>query len=390
MINSRFKTEIPFYLTIATVFSFLLSLFLLQVFAGLLVILYLFEKYEDKKKGFDFFGSAFLVFVFVRIISVIFSEFQSISAESLYKDLLFYTSFFAFNFYLKVFDEKKYTIIINSFAAAAVVISLIGAIRFNLGSVERAQTFSSGYTTFSAYLLTGLGMQLFLFDETKPKRSILYWLIGTSLIIYGIIISLGRTNIAIGGLMFLIFIFMRKLKIRYAAIIVLLTAMLSIISFSANTLLVSQRIGTPLQLSDRDIIYKGAKEILFDHPVLGFGPRTFPEIFPDSLKSQLSDTGIGSWHNDFLQIYFESGILGEIAFLILLSLPFIVSIKYLNKKYIDKNSLRGALFSIGGLILSAVTSVFINSPVLSVVFAFLLAIIAREYKILSGLKKSDG
>ncbi len=388
MIKSRFNTEIPLYLTIATVFSFLLSLFLLQIFAGLLVILYLFEKFEDKKKGFDFFGLAFLVFIIVRIISIIFSEFPSVSAESIYKDMLFYLGFYALNFYLKVFDEKKYTIIINSFAAAAVLITLIGAIRFNLGAVERAQTFSSGYTTFSAYLLTGLGVQLFLFDDTKSKRSILIWMAGTAVILYGIIISLGRTNIAIAGLMFLIFIIIRKLKIRYAVIVILLTAVLSVISFSANTLLVSQRIGTPLQLSDRDIIYKGAKEILFDHPLLGFGPRTFPQIFPDSLKSQLSDTGIGSWHNDFLQIYFESGLLGEIIFLILLTMPFIISIKYLRKDYINKNILLGALFSIGGLILSAVTSVFINSPVLSVVFAFLFAIVARENKIFNSLKKS--
>jgi O-antigen ligase len=46
------------------------------------------------------------------------------------------------------------------------------------------------------------------------------------------------------------------------------------------------------------------------HPFVGFGPRTFREVFP--LMQQLADKGTSSWHNDFLQVYMESGLLGLI------------------------------------------------------------------------------
>ena len=44
------------------------------------------------------------------------------------------------------------------------------------------------------------------------------------------------------------------------------------------------------------------------HPIVGFGPRTFHEIFP--LFDAMPIRGVGSWHNDYLQVYMESGLLG--------------------------------------------------------------------------------
>ena len=380
MVNSKFKIEIPFYLMIAVAFSFLLSLFLLQLFAGLLVILYLFESFENKKKAFDVFGIAILIFGIVRILAIAFSEYPSLSVQSFYKEALFYLGFFAFNFYLKVFDDKKFFTIIKSFAIAAVIIALIGVVRFNLGNIERAESFSSGYATFSSYLLAVLGVQLFLFNKEKPDKKNILWLLASVIILCGIITSLGRTNIAAAVLITLVFFIIKRLNFRYIAVMLILTAGLSWISFMNNTFLVSERIESPSQLSDRNIIYEGAEEILFDHPVLGFGPRTFHKIFPEKLKKKFADPGIGSWHNDFLQIYFESGFLGELTFILLVIFPFIKGIKYLktNGDERNKNIVMGAMFGIGGLILSALTAGFIDSPVLAVVFSFLISIISRQ------------
>ena len=56
--------------------------------------------------------------------------------------------------------------------------------------------------------------------------------------------------------------------------------------------------------------------IVGQRPVFGFGLRTFHLIFP--LQQELPDQKVGSWHNDFLQIYMESGLVGLLAFVALI------------------------------------------------------------------------
>lgn len=375
MISTRFDKRVYYFLLAATVSSFLLSLFLLQLFAGLLVVLWLFESIDNKKKSFDLISASLLLFGLVRILSIVFSEYPAESVHSLYKEALFYLGFFSFTFYLKSFEQKKFFELINIFAAASAVIALIGIILFNLQVVDRAQSFSSGYSTFSSYLLTGLGVTICISNLFKEKKYFLIWFTAAVLLITGIVTSLGRLNIAIAGAVIIAAIIFKKSRIGYALLIIICAGVLSYLSFQNNTVEVSQRIEQPAQLSDRDIIYKGAQELWDEHPLLGFGPRTFHRIFP--FKNEFADRGIGSWHNDFLEIYFEGGFAGLLAFIFLLLIPFIEGIRLLRS---DSNKLKvittGILFSLGALILSALTAGFINSPVLSVVFAFLIAAIS--------------
>ncbi|RKY94274.1 MAG: hypothetical protein DRQ13_08450, partial [Ignavibacteriae bacterium] len=104
MLNTRFDIRFPFYLTIAAISSFLLSLFLLQLFAGLLVLAWLFESNKNKFKAIDTISYIFIVFVLIRILSSLFSDYPDSSNQIYYKDLLFFLSFFAFGYYLKAFD----------------------------------------------------------------------------------------------------------------------------------------------------------------------------------------------------------------------------------------------------------------------------------------------
>ena len=154
-----------------------------------------------------------------------------------------------------------------------------------------------------------------------------------------------------------------------------------------NSIQVEQRIENPTQLSDRDIIYEGANEIAFEHPVLGFGPKTFRDIFP--FPERFADKGIGSWHNDLLEMYFEAGIAGLLTYLLLILGIYFITLKYTIRKSLTsegKSMLTGILLALGGLYLSALVAGFINSPVLAVVFSFLAAlsgsIIFREKKAL--------
>ncbi len=161
-ITSRFNQNLYFYILIASVCSFLLSLFLLQLFVGVLAILWMFEKFSEKKKAFGIFNEVIFIFLIVRIISILFSDFPGDSNQAYYKDALFYLGFFSFDFYLKTLDKKRMKAAVYSFAAAAAAVALLGLVRFNMSTIDRAQSFSSGYSTFSSYLLVGFGILICL------------------------------------------------------------------------------------------------------------------------------------------------------------------------------------------------------------------------------------
>ena len=148
-----------------------------------------------------------------------------------------------------------------------------------------------------------------------------------------------------------------------------MAGLISYVSFENNKKEITNRMVNPGTLSDRDIIWKGASDLMFRHPFRGFGPRTFQKIFP--YRDEFNDKGIAGWHNDVLQVYFESGIAGVMAFLFIIFL--IISKGYISFKLKDISN-PGVFIALIGLILSAFTAGFITSVVLSIVFVFLLTI----------------
>ena len=379
MLNTRYDTRLPFYLTIATISSFLLSLFLLQLFAGLLVLAWLFESNKNKFKAIDTISYIFIAFVLIRILSTLFSDYPDSSNQMYYKDLLFFLSFFAFGYYLKVFDENKLRTIYYAFVIAAIFVACIGLTKFLTGNTERAESFTSGYATFSSYLVSVIGFALILFRIIRDKQQKLLLAAGVVLMLSGIVTSLGRTNIVIAIFILIIGIIAIKIKVRYAVALFLLAIGISWVSFQLNVKEFNKRIETPVHLSDRDVLFETANELFmkFEKPIIGYGPRTFHDVFTN--REQISDKGVGSWHNDFIQVYFESGFLGLAAFLVIIFLPFIKALKCLKDCRLSeerKYFLIGAVLGLVGLVLSALTAGFVNSPVLSILFAFFITTIS--------------
>jgi O-antigen ligase len=379
MITTRFDQRLPFYLIILLSVSFSLSIFTMQLFGGTLALLWLFEKNSEKKKAADRIVMMVTLYGLVRLLAIIFSEYTSVSVHSLYKEALFYLSVFSIGFYMKVFDSRKIRLIIYFFLVGAALNSVIGLINFNFGLVERAQSLSSGYMTFSVYLLTSFAMAIILsgFEEIKEKYFYIHILL-TGLILTGIVSSLGRVNIVIAVLILITGIFLKKIRVKQVLLLGIVAFILSSVSFLNNSTEINQRIEAPAQLSDRDIIYKGAGEIMWEHPVLGFGPRTFNEIFP--LREELTDKGVGSWHNDLLQVYFESGFIGLMTYILMIVIIFSSGIGFVMKNKGEGNNIivLSTLVSIGAMLLSSVFSGFIDSPVLSIVFVFLISLQASE------------
>jgi O-antigen ligase len=378
MTQSRFSSKYIFPLLAVFSVSFVLSLFLLQLIGGVIFILWLIEKWDEKKKILDILTGSVFIFGIVRLSSIIFSVFPAVSYESLYKEALFYTTLVSLCFYLKTLDKKLLLNLALVFILGAAAMSIVGITKFVLGNVGRAQGFTSGYTVFSSYLITAFTIALFSQKENQSTRWQAYWTLIIFILFAGIVASLGRTNIAIAILMFISAIAFRKFKLKQIITFGILFLAFGFFYFYYQSDSIGQRVENITQLSDRDIIWKGAAEILFERPVLGFGPRTFHDIFPFS--DQFADKAIGGWHNDFLQIYFESGALGLISFIGLLIVSFIVSIKQIRDKKIDtdlRNLSASILVAIISLTLSAVTAGFITSVVLSIVFVFLISILSR-------------
>lgn len=378
LIKSRFSEKIIFTFLSLLAVSFVLSLFVMQLAGALLFILWLFEKKNEKRKAFDTITAFILIFGLVRLITIFLSEYPQSSYESVYKEALFYATAVSLPFYLKTLEKKKVIELMLIFILGAAVISIIGTTRFIIGEVERAQSFSSSYTVFSGYLLTAFVSALFFPKKDKNLSQQIFWAVVYSIIFIGLLTSLGRANIAIALLALLVAIVLKQIPAKQ----IILLLIIAIIGFGVYSIrpskVIGERVENITQLSDRDIIWQGAKEILFAHPVFGFGPRSFQQAFP--LKDKFADKGIGGWHNDFLQIYFESGIIGLISFLVLLYVIITTSISQIRNKKTDaelKSLSTSVLASVIALILSAMVAGFITSVVLSIVFVFLISFLSR-------------
>src|ERR1035437_342487 len=331
--------------------TFVISLFLMQAVFAIIFILWITEKNSEKRKVFDLFTLAIILWGIIRIIVVLLSQYPSESNQVFYKEALFYASFLSLQFYFKVISKEHISKVIKFFIAGGVLRSLTGIAQFNFHLVDRAQSFSSSYTVFSSYLLTVLPVLLFL-----PKNILSDKIRITSIII-------------IVALLVFLSLFMKRVSILNFLMIVIIAGLISYISFENNKKELTNRMANPSTLSDRDIIWKGASELMFEHPFRGFGPRTFRQIFPH--MNDFNDKGIGGWHNDFIQVYFESGIVGLMTLLFIIFL-----IIYNGKISFNLNNIisPGIFLSLIGLILSAFTAGFITSVVLSIVFVFLLTI----------------
>ncbi len=373
MPQTRFDIRIPYYLTIGLVISLVTSLFFMQLFAGLLGILWLIEKAENKKKAFDVFTWLVLAFGLIRAISVIFSVDKSISVQIFYKEILFYFAFLSLSFYLKIFDLKKIQAVIYFFIGTAAAVALAGIIRFNLNLVQRAEAFTT-YTTFSSYLLVAFSFALSFHSEIETRFKKYSGTTILVLLLSGIVTSLGRTVAVIAILIFIVFVIFRKVNLKTTALTVAATVIICFVSFNINKAEVSNRIENPTNLSDRDILIKGAKDLAGNTPIFGFGPRTFHEVFP--FTSEFEDKGIGGWHNDFFQVYFESGIPGLISFLSLIAFVTWISFSDVRKKNYRPGISSALFLGIIGLLLTAFTIGFITHVVLSIIFAFLISLLS--------------
>jgi len=345
-----------------------------QTLLILLILLGLFRIIRGKNGSFlkNPVALVFAVFIVVRILSIIFSEFPALSVHSLNKEIFFYLIFFILLFELSRFDEKKLRSLFQILIIAAILASIVGFSKVFLGISERAKSTTSGYSTLGMFLSVILAIAFTLGRSKEFFPSRIMWLFTLLVIATGILFTFNRSNwISVGIIILVIGLYKERIVL---GILILIFA--SVIFLIPN---LSERFGQLIHftqhLSDRDVLWKGALMIWDQHPILGFGTRTFNEIF--LLNDQLADKGVGGWHNEYLQVYLESGILGLVIFLSLIFSIFYWGIKALKRYSSEKYNFDLTLAVLVGLstfFLNSMTGGFLLDPISKVLFLFLLAI----------------
>jgi len=309
-------------LTISIIFSITLA----QGMVGVLAVLWIWKSIDTKELAFKAtpLDLPFLMFIAARILSILVSTDVRTSSVAFYTEVIFYVSFYLMTQLFDTADMQQLRLLIRSLLIAAAVASVIGMVKYASGVVPRASSTTAGYYTLGGYLCIVLTVALFLgtAKEFIPLRWI--WMVSCVLLACGIIFTFDRLH-WVGMAIVVLFVGVVKER-RMLALFLVGGIALAILSPSVAARL-DDLVHVFSRSSDRDVLWRGAFAIWDQHPILGFGPRTFREIFP--FWDQVADKGIGSWHNDFLQIYMESGIVGLSSLLWLFASASYVGVKTL-------------------------------------------------------------
>lgn len=360
--------------------SLMFSLFVAQSVAVILLIFWLIKIVRFKKVNLrnNPFNYPLIAFIMARIISVFLSTDISQSIQILNKEIFFYTLFFIVVDVFPINDKEYVKRFFLVLIFAAVIASIYGTTKVLAGIAERASSTTSGYGTLGMFLTIVAVILLVLGSNKYFISSKLLWAALLVIVVTGILFTFNRVHWAIIALIIFVFGLMRERKIVFA---ISIAAAALIFSVPALRERFSQLLYFSNNLSDRDIIWQGASKIFSEHPLFGFGPKTFSQIFP--LFDSLNDKSVSGWHCDYLQIYMESGLVGLIPFLWLAVSVFYFSIKILLTKNIDslnRDLALALLLAMTGFYLTAVLGTFISDPISSLLYQLLLGMLAVNYR----------
>ena len=166
----------------------------------------------------------------------------------------------------------------------------------------------------------------------------------------------------------------RKPKTTVFAILVILITLLVL---PAGRERIKQSLSPTEWSSGRVELWSVGLEYAAKSPVYGFGIGSFKSLITLDMRETFPDRGVGDWHNQYLQIFIENGIIGLLAFLWFVFEFYRGCIKIL-KKTEDRTALGaaagGCAFITGFLIISMFDTT-LNSPYVNTSFWCLAGII---------------
>lgn len=356
--------------------SLIFSIAIVQIMVGALMFLWLTKMMITP--GYRFVSTPLdyplIAFVVIRIISVFTSvDFQT-SLPALYKEIPFYVIYFIATNNLPAGDKAKIRKIMMLLIVTGCVAAVYGTAKVVLGVEERASSSTSGYSTLGMYLAVLISMALWMGRSQHFFRSRWFWGLSLLAMCCGLLFTLNRTHWGVAGLMIVIVGIMRE-RIALLCTAAIGGAALFFIPSMSNRFY--QMVHFMQYSSGRDVIWTGALMRLMERPITGFGPRTFELVFP--LRDRLEDKLIASWHNDFLQVYMESGVLALLAFIWMITSIYYQGFKITRTESIDpfyKELAIAIMLGMSAFFLTGLVGGFIIDPITSLLFRFLMAVVA--------------
>ncbi len=355
--------------------SLLVSIAVAQILVGFLGILWIILMARGQRYARTPLDVPLFVFLGVRSLAVFFSEFPAESFSTLSRELVFYISFFFSAHYLQQASRGQIVGTLRWLFVSTAVVAILSSLQVIIGMVDRANGFTGG-GTMATHLVFVLPFLLLSVESKEVFRS--RWVLWALLAAIGIGLAFSTKRgdwLAAGAIVFVYgLIFNRRLllgALLFGAIVV------------AGVPEVQERLLTlaaPMEnASDRLPVWEAAAQRSGEHPILGFGPRTFHSVFLDVDK--LTDKGISSWHNEAIQFYMESGALGLAAFFFLIGYLVFLAVRLIRSKIAGLYGFRpgwaGILLVLGLLIVG-----LFGAPTVSItnamLFRFLMALIAVE------------
>ena len=279
---------------------------LVQLLAGILAATFLWSRATspDVRLHWTPLHTPFALFLAGRIVSIAFSQDVSRSLSALSIEYIYYLLFFIAGEIVAddpLGGSREITVVL---ALSATVAGAIGSALMLFDVTLRAQSTTAGAYTLGGFLC--LVLPLVLFSPRSSLHGFPYsrW-IEAFFICIGIVLTLDRLHwVAMAAVLLLAgLLFHRRVLIVSVAVGALLFFVFPSVNYRVMELFQLGR-----HMAGRDVLWQGAMMLIDKHPFVGFGPRTFPEIFP--LFDRMPIRGVGSWHNDYLQVYMENGLLG--------------------------------------------------------------------------------
>jgi len=253
------------------------------------------------------------LFVLARMAAIPLSVDPSVSLDAFRTEIFFYVLFYVL---LCTFDarrEDRMRMLLLLLFVAGIVATAIGFVKYAQGMDERLTSTTAGYYTLGLFLAVLFAMGFSLGDrrDVFPGRGV--WLVVCGILLLGLLFTFNRMHWVVAAVAALAVGLLRERRILLVLAVIGVLAVIAVEPLQQRFL---QLLSAGEHMSGRDVIWRGAFMLIGERPLTGFGLRTFHQVFP--LFDEAPDKGIGSWHNDYLQVYMDSGLMALLPFVAIL------------------------------------------------------------------------
>ncbi|MBN1383598.1 MAG: O-antigen ligase family protein [Elusimicrobia bacterium] len=389
-----FLTPIIFYT--GTKDNFLIKETVFGVFGLLLALILILKIFQGKQRIKNTWLGLLLI---LYLITIIISAINAVHIQLVFEYLFFWVILTSVYLSVKRFSKKEFVNILNTLAVTTLVVIVYGTLQyFKLDPINwfygfdgRSSSSFGNPNFFSGYLLLVFPLFFARMISTRESVKHSFWMIFCFLIVFNIGVAKTRGAWLAFFLTVLVLIIgqMVYLKLKFNSIYRMIRGSFwFFLLFFAIFLISIDRLDTlkgffsrnDASINERIFKWKTGWEMIKEHPVFGVGAGNLKVNFANyqakvTRDIQLKGTSESNLHNEFLQIFAETGITGLLVFLAVFLYFFYYCGRLLYRKSKEEeyefNMILGILAGVFSVFVYALTNFpFSVVPVISTVFVF--------------------